>query len=179
MRGGTETDKEGPQGTFQVMKMLSVLFVVGVTQGDIYLKINEIYTWNGHVLLFANYTSISWLYKNDLAWCVIILPFPLGSQGQPPWKGQHRMKEETGSASLSSIWKLFASAPPHEMACMTQTFGFSHADFLIPTVSIRTLLVAHVRTPIQTSLDSKVGRGCFLLLSRKESSASDMARSRA
>lgn len=67
------------------------------------------------------------------------------------------MKEAAGSANLGSIWKLFVSFPPHEMACMTQTFGFSHADFFIPTLSIRTLLVAHVRHPVQISLD-KVGR---------------------
>ena len=44
-------------GHLLVMAMFFILIVVEVTQGNTFVKLIEIYTKSGYMLLFVNYTS--------------------------------------------------------------------------------------------------------------------------
>ena len=90
------------------------------------------------------------------------------------------MKEEAGSANLGSISKLFVSPPPHEMVCMTQTIGFSQPDFFILSVVDQNSFSFRCQKPNLNQLRQKCGERVFICFCYwKESSASDVARSRA
>lgn len=177
VRGGEQTNKEGPQGTFWVMEMFSILMV------DSVIQVNKCKTyWNIRSLLFVNYSSMNLTLQKQLSMMSGHSGILLGILGQPPWEDHHRTKEKARVPTWAPFRSCLLPTPrTHEISSMIQIFSFSHPDIFIPTVSIRTLLIIDNSNPIWTRLDKKKGRWfiCSCHWKEQEASATDMARSRA
>ena len=126
------------------------------THWNIHLK------WVHFIVCKFYLNEVEFIKTTYQKWYLIILPFLLGSWGQPPWKGQHRIKEEAGMLTWAPFGSCLHRPPPNltpvrqhvwcrPSASPTQTFSFP--------LSIRTLLVAGDRNPTQISLDKKKQSG--------------------
>lgn len=105
---------------------------------------------------------------------------PFGISGPASLEGSTYNEGRGRECQLGLHFEAVVSSPPHEMVCMTQTFGFSQPDFLIFSVVNQNSFSFRCQKPNSNQLRQKSGERVFICFCYwKESSASDVARSRA